>query len=201
MIGGVNPWATMWTSPRSTVRAVVNVSPKYGVFCLAWIYALQNYLYFASYWSFGLSFSFFTILLIGVFGSPLIGLAWIYFTGWVYYVTGKWLGGAATQAHLRTAIAWSKIPASISLLMWLILMIAGAETIFINGVSGPSTLFLNFILFILGVWSLVLLIQSVREVQGFSLGKTLLNLIFAWIVSWVFVFFIFITLRFMYINA
>jgi len=200
MIGRINPWATMWTSPRSTIRIIVNVNPKYGVFYLAWIYALQTYLFLASYWSFGLTFSFYSILLVGIVLSPLIGWVWVYFTGWLLYLTGGWLGGQASMAHLRTAAAWSKLPSAISLLMWLILMIASTDLLFVNGVSGPSTLFINFILFILGMWSLVLLLLSVQEVQGFAMPRTLLNIFLAWFISWIISFLVFLVLRFAYIS-
>lgn len=200
MIGGINPWATMWTSPRSTIRSIVNMNPKYGVFYLAWIYALQSYLFLASYWSFGLSFSFATILLVGLLFSPLFGWIWLYFTGWVLHFTGRWLGGKAPRPHLRTAVAWAKLPSSISLLMWLILMIAGTDFAFVNGVTGPSTLFINFILFILGIWSIVLLILSLREVQGFSLSRALFNVLLLWIISWVISFCVFLIFRYFYIT-
>lgn len=200
MIGGINPWASMWTSPRSTIRSIVNVNPKYGVFYLAWIYALQTYFFLASYWSFGLSFSFYAILTVGILSSPVIGLIWVYIAGWILNFTGRCLGGQAPIAHLRTAVAWSKLPSSISLLMWLILMITSTELVFINGVSGPSTLFINFIFFILGIWSLVLLILSIQEVQGFTLPRTVLNVFFAWVVSWVVTFLVFFVFRFVYIS-
>ena len=200
MIGGINPWASMWTSPRSTIRSIVNVNPKYGVFYIAWIYALHSYFFLASYWSFGLSFSFSSILLVGFLFSPVIGLIWVYIAGWVLYFTGRCLGGHAPVAHLRTAAAWSKLPSSISLLMWVILMISSTDLVFINGVSGPSTLFIHFILLILGIWSLVLLILSVQEVQGFTLSRTILNIFFAWLVSWVITFLSFFVLRFVYIS-
>jgi hypothetical protein len=81
------------------------------------------------------------------------------------------------------------------------LMIGGMNEVFVNGVSGPSSLFINFIVFILGIWSWVLLIQSVREVQGFSLLRTLLNFVFAWLISTVISFFIFFVFRYLYISA
>ena len=198
MIGGINPWATMWTSPRSTIRNIVNVNPSYGVFYLAWIYALQAYFFFASYWSFGLSFSFFPILLAGLLLAPLMGWIWVYFTGWILHLTGRWLGGQASMSHLRAAAAWSKLPASISLAMWLILMITGRNFVFIHGVSGPSTLFIHFILFILSIWSFVLLILSVQEVQGFAILRSILNVIFAGLLSWMLSFLIFLISRYIY---
>src|SRR3989338_6201993 len=58
MIGGVNPWISMWTKPRFTLRSIINVDPKYGIYLLASIYVLQSSFFFASYWALGLSFSF-----------------------------------------------------------------------------------------------------------------------------------------------
>jgi Yip1 domain len=201
MIGGINPWSAMWTSPRSTIRSIVNVNPGYGVFYLAWIYALQAYFFYASYWSFGLSFSFFPILLAGLVLAPFLGWVWVYFTGWILHLTGKWLSGQAPMAHLRAAAAWSRLPAAISLAMWLILMIGGRNFVFIHGVSGPSTLFINFILLILSVWSFVLLILSVQEVQGFSVLRSFLNVCLAGLISWVVSFLAFLLSRYVYLNV
>ena len=200
MIGGINPWVVMWTSPRSTIRSIVNVNPKYGVFALAWIYALQTYFLLASYWSFGLSYSFYTILIIGIVFSPLIGWIWIYFTGWTLHLTGRWLKGSASMAHLRTAAAWSKLPSSIALAMWLILMIGGRDYAFINGVTGPSTLFINFILFVISIWNLVLLIRSGQEVQGFTPLRSISNVVLAGITEWIATFLVFLFFRFFYTS-
>jgi len=200
MIGGINPWATMWTSPRSTIRTVVNVNPRYGVFYLAWIYALQSFLYFASYWSFGLSYSFFTILIAGIVLSPLIGMIWVYFMAWIFFLTGKWIRGTAPLSHLRAAVAWSILPSSLTLLMWLILMIAGTDMVFVHGVSGPSSLFIHFISLVIWIWSVVLLIISVREVQGFSAPRAVLNVFLTWVVSWVAWILFFMLGRYIYLN-
>lgn len=190
----------MWANPRSTIRALVNMRPKYGVFLLAWVYALQEYLFFASYWSFGLSFPFYAILGVGIVISPLLGFIWLYFTGWVYSFTGRWLGGKAPLSHLRAAVAWARLPSTISLLMWLILLIANSDTGFVHNVSGPSATFINFILTILSIWAFVLLIQSVREVQGFSVLRSLVNVVMAWVVSSVAAFFVFMLFRYLYIT-
>ncbi len=185
MIGGLNPLLRMWTSPRPTVRAIVNVNPRFGVFYLAWGYALQSILFFVSYWSLGLSYPAFAILSVGLILSPLFGYIWLYFTGWVLHFTGGWLGGKAPMLHLRTALAWSKIPSVLLLFMWLLLMIADIDTAFVNGVAGTSSLFVTFITSILGIWSLVLLILSLQEVQRFSLARAIVNVILAGFISWI----------------
>ncbi len=198
MVGGLSFWISMWTNPRPTIRAIVNLNPKFGVFYLATIYALQNNLVCSSYWSLGLSFPFYAILLASVVLSPFLGVIWVYFTGWVLYITGKWFGGQAPMSHLRTAAAWSKIPSCISLFMWLILLISDSDMTFIHAVSGPAALFMNFILLILGVWSFVLLIQSVRELQDFSIGKSFLNIVVSELFSFVFIIFIFFIISYLY---
>jgi hypothetical protein len=200
VVGGVNPWIGIWTSPRSTIRGIVNLNPRYGVFALSWIYAFHTYFFLVSYWALGISYSFYSLLLIGILSSALTGWIWIYCTGWILYFTGRWLGGEAPVAHARTAAAWSKIPFAISLFMWIILMVGGNDLIFVNGITGPSALFLHAIGFILSTWSLVLLFLSVQEIQGFSFSRTLANLLLFWIVSSVFWFFVFFIFHYLYIT-
>lgn len=201
MIGGLNPYMTMWAHPRNTIRAIITAKPKYGVFLLATVYALQSFFYFANYWSFGLSYTFYTILAVGAAFCPLIGLVWLYLTGWVLYFTGRIMGGRAPQLYLRTASAWSKIPSSAGLFMWFLLLVAHPEYVFIQNAGGPTALFISFITVILSIWSMVLLIQSVREVQGFSLLRSLINVVFAWLFFSVLLFFFFMVSRFVYISV
>lgn len=196
----MNPLMSMWVNPRPTIRAIVNSNPNYGVFYLSWIYALQCLLFLSSYWSFGLTFSFSTILIATLMVAPFFGWIWVHFSGWVLHFTGEWLGGNAPMAYLRAAAAWSKIPSVIALGMWIILMITNSQLAFINGVSGTSALFINFISFILGIWSIVLLIQSVREVQGFSALRATFNIFILWIISWIASFFFFLIFRYVYIS-
>src|SRR3990172_2246146 len=138
MTGRMNPWLNMWTQPRNTIRAILQTNPKYGIFYLAAIYALQNFFYFANYWSVGISVRFYVILITGIILSPFIGLIWLYFSAWVLYFTGKWLKGKAPMLHLRTAVAWAKIPTSINLLMWFVLLLAHPDYVFILDAGGPS---------------------------------------------------------------
>lgn len=201
MLGGFKPWISMWTSPRPTIRAVVNLNPKFGVIYLAAIYALENNFFFSSYWSLGLSFPFYAILLASIVLAPVFGIIWVYFTGWILHFTGKWLNGTAPMSHLRAAAAWSKIPSTISILMWLILLITNSEMTFIHAISGPTWLFMNLIAIILGVWSLVLLVQSIQEVQAFSLGIAFLNVVLTWIISSIICFVCFLLLRYIYIAV
>lgn len=183
-----NPWFSIWTQPRQTIRAIVARHPRYHFFYLAALYGLQNVLFYATYYSVGLTFHFAIVLLLAVVLSPLIGIVWFYFYGWLLHFTGRWLKGEAPFSHVQAALAWSKVPLVINILMWFILLAFTSEGMFIQYVSAPSIFFINAITLITGIWSLVILIQGIREVQNFSVWRTIGNLVIAYVIFAVFIF-------------
>src|SRR5579872_6457405 len=122
---------TMWGSPRTTIRNLVHTNAKYGVICLAALYALDNFFFFANWWSLGVAEPYYFIFLVSLLLSPVVGIIWLYGMGWVFYFTGRWLRGAAPAAHLRSVLAWSKIPFTTSVFMLLILLAVHPEQTFI----------------------------------------------------------------------
>lgn len=166
---------SIWTKPRSTIRNIIATNPKRGFFWLASLYSLQSLLFIANTISLGVSYNFFLILILSTALSPLLGSIWIYFYGWLFHLTGKWLGGKAPQLHIRAAFAWSKVPLLINLVMWIFLLIYLAEHAFVHFTEGPLIIFINIVSLFSGIWSLILLIQTLREVQGFSLAMAVGN--------------------------
>lgn len=177
------PWVSMWTDPRSTIRSIVQSNPKYGFWVLSTLYALVSCFYFSNYFSLGLSGSFSVIFVPLILLSPLIGFVWLSFDAWILHWVGLRLKGRAPYQHVRSAVAWAKLPYIFSLGMWVILMVFNPDTAFIQYVTGVSALFITFITFILNTWAVILLIQAVREVQSFSLLRSISNVFFGWIVS------------------
>lgn len=200
-LAGMNPWLSMWSQPRATVKALVSSKPSYGVYYLAAIYLLQSFFFYFNWWSLGLKSEYYTLFLTGVILSPLVGFVWLYYMGWIFRFTGRVLHGEAPTSHLRTAIAWAKIPYSINALMWFILILMNPDQVFVQDGGGPSSIFVNFITLILGVWSLVLLIQSISEIQQFSITRSIVNVVMAWVVSTFFLVLLFTLLRYIYITA
>ncbi|MBF8263897.1 MAG: hypothetical protein HW387_1562 [Parachlamydiales bacterium] len=182
-MGNANPWFSMWKKPRTTIRSIVQVNPRYGVVYLATAYALQNLFYFANVYSVGHRLGFFAVLIPMLVLAPIVGMAWLYYSGWVFYITGRWLGGIAPAVHLRAVVAWSNVPTILTVAMWCIFLLTRAESVFLFPMTGPTLVFVNLIILILGVWTFVLFLQSLREVQGFSLGRALANLLLAGTVS------------------
>ncbi|PIS02818.1 MAG: hypothetical protein COT85_01950 [Chlamydiae bacterium CG10_big_fil_rev_8_21_14_0_10_42_34] len=199
-IGSENPWLAMWSEPRTTISALVQKRPTYGVFYLATIYILQNFFFYFNWWSLGLSSYYGIILFTCVVLSPLVGFLWLYYLGFIYYLMGRCLKGRAPAIHLRTAIAWSNIPYSISLIMWFVLILMDPENSFVHDPGAQSFVFINLISFILEVWAFVLLVQAIREVQQFSALRSIANVALSSSVSAVFLFLVFSAFRYFFIS-
>jgi len=196
-----NHWLSMWGSPRATVREIANSNPRYGVFYLVAVFMLQNLFFYAHWWSLGINTSTFSVILAAVILSPFLGMAWVYFAGWIFYFTGRWLNGKAPAPSLRAALAWSKIPVIFNLLMWIILLILHPKTAFVLKNEGSSIIWINFVNFATGIWSFLLLVQSIREIQHFSIGRSIINIVMGWVIYFLFIMIFSILFRYLYLVS
>lgn len=113
--------------------------------------------------------------------------------GWIaYYIyaaliewTGKWLGGMADTTAILRILAYAMIPAIITLLLLIPQIgVYGNEIFKADGDITSAGLVPNIIVYvslmfelIFGIWTLILCIVGVSEVQKLSIGKAILNLI------------------------
>lgn len=113
--------------------------------------------------------------------------------GWITYymyagmvsVTGEWIGGKANTDRILRMLAYALLPSVISL-AFLIPQIAiyGGEVFKSDGdfsgagVAGSMIFYIAMILQVaLSMWSIVLCVIGLSEVQQFSIGKSILNLL------------------------
>ena len=185
----------MWSRPRDTIRAIAFNKPTYGVYYLSALYALQGFFFYANWWSLGVRTHYPLYLTLGILFSPLIGICWLYLMGAFFYLFGRFFKGKASSCQLRAAVAWSALPYSITLVMWVLFLFWSPEYVFIQDSGFHSSIFVNFFTLIAKTWSLVLLVQNIREVQHFSLGVALFNIFVVWLVSSILFFFSFSFLR------
>lgn len=176
----------MWTSPRETIRKVVDENPKKHFLWLATLYGLQTMLYFANYLSLGEKHGFGMIFLICLILSPFIGTILLYIYSAALYLSGKWLGGKAPFKHILSAYAWSIIPLIINLILWVLLILFAFDHVFIQYTTGIPFLLLNIVSIITGIWVFVLLIQCVREIQQFTLGRSIGCVILGYVIGFIF---------------
>lgn len=196
----MNPWITIWTEPRATVRSILATNPRRGFWLLATLYALALSFSTANFYSWGLAHSFSAIFFPLVLLSPITGAVWLGFQAWILRLTGRLFGGHAPIQSVRAALAWSRTPYLLELVMWVVLMILHAETVFIQHAIGAAAAFIVLISLIINLWALVLLIQLIREVQGFSLGRAIGNVLVAWAASFIIVTIIAMIGRYIYIS-
>lgn len=182
----IAPWFSIWTRPRTTLRAIVRAKPTFGFWILATLYAVASLFSLANFYSWGLSSCsspFFLLLVL----SPILGIVIFYLNAWVLQWTGSFFKGKAPIWHIRAALAWSKVPYIASLLLWLTLLATNnTEAVFVQAVPGSLGIVTTLIPLTLSLWSLVLLIQGISEVQSFSLGRSIANVLcsemFVWLI-------------------
>ncbi|MDP2344999.1 MAG: YIP1 family protein [Deltaproteobacteria bacterium] len=102
------PLVSFWTSPVDTFRAVLDGSSPRGVLLLsalsAWGFVTPGALRPEE----DIAHQFATS--VGLTLLPLAAIGALYLRGMVVAHIGQWLGGVATTAQARLALAWSSLP-------------------------------------------------------------------------------------------
>ena len=182
---GLNPWFRIWVSPRRTIRRIVDIDPTRRFVWLSLIYGFPMLLQIAQSLSLALYFSWPVILITALIFATFIGMLGISVTAGLLTWVGKWIGGVGAFTQVRAAVAWSNVPSLVTGLIWLIWIFLFKDSLFYEGVLKTNVggmaqwilLSLAALQFIASVWSFVLLLINLSEVQGFSVWKALLNVI------------------------
>lgn len=194
---GVNPWTRIWTHPREAVRNVVNYNPKFRFIFLSFIYGFLMSILWAQDLSLGTAFPPMQIVLASLVLATFIGMLSITVGSALIYWTGKWIGGTGEYYPVRAAVTWSNVPNVFSVIIWAVLIYLYKDQVFLadfqQAVQSPAITATFVVLGILAIWSFVMLIKGIAEVQGFSAWKGLLNVlipffgvgILIWVVTWV----------------
>jgi len=171
-----SPFKTIWISPRATVRRIVAENPRLHVVLLACLSGVGESLNRASRRNAGDRFSITVILGLACVLGPLGGLLTLWISSHLLSFTGKLVGGRGNREHLKTAIAWATVPVVFALPLWIPnLLLFGSEmfTSRTPRLDSQPALVVPFMAItlaqlILSIWSVVLLCQTVTEVQGYS---------------------------------
>ena len=177
MTGTIRPFFSIWTEPRETIRAIVDADPTHGVIGLAMVSGALQRLELA--WFRALSHpgsvgGFFPITVaIGVGFGAFFGVVGVYAGAWLIRVFCRILGGIASLADMRAALAWSTVPgiaaASASILLVLLGVLSPPE--FKHSkipVMTGSTIELGLLNFTLTLWGFIVQMKCIGEVNRFS---------------------------------
>lgn len=180
-----NPWLSMWVKPRETIRAIVSFDPKYQFPLLSTIYGFPMLLNFAQSLSLGMNVHWGIVLLIAAILAPFAGMLGILITTTLLHWTGKWVSGKSTFLEMRAAVTWANVTNIVTSLTWLVLAFTFGQLAFVENFSSMTFMgwekllifFLFLIQAVVSVWSIVIFVKAVAEVQKFSAWKGLLNLV------------------------
>lgn len=190
--GPFRPWLSIWTQPRETIRRVLDSDYGRGVvLLLAALGGVDQILNRASFYSLGDEHPVVVIIALSIAVGVVWGLLLLYVGSLLLRWTGRWIGGTASGEEIRAAIAWSNVPLLVDLALWLPgILIFGRElftsyTPRINSSLVLAVVMMGFGLLslVLAIWGVVIFLQSLGEVQGFSAWKALGNALLATLVG------------------
>ena len=181
--GGVlAPFLSIWFRPRQTLRNLLQTDPNRLVIPLAMLAGIARAFTRSASRGISEALSLPMILMIVVVGGAGVGILMLYVGSILFRWTGRWLGGKATSAELRTAFAWSSVPSIPALVLIAIsLGVFGKDYFMADSPSAESHPFVILatlaLMVVLGIWKLVLTVKCVGEAHRFSDLRSIASLL------------------------
>lgn len=167
----LNPWVSIWTKPRVTIRQIVDSDPKHRIPVLAAIGGIGSVLgNFATVAEGDLSMGIF--LAFAFVLGPVVGFLMLYLYGAILGLCCRALGGTAQGPDMRAAIAWGWVPMLVLIPVNLIAAVALSQPGAVDGGDAGAMLALFAVVqMIFSYWSFFILLGTVAEVNLFSRWK------------------------------
>jgi hypothetical protein len=176
-----NPWTEIWIRPKKIMRRILDANPKRIILWLAIVSGMLSGLNFTLHlWirypeqnEFHKILFIIGILIVGA----MLGIIYLYFGGWLYSLTGSWVGGKGKFIDLKSAVGWSNYPfIFVSLLS--IFNYLSVPNPWVQAIFGLLNL-------IVAIWAFVILIHLIAEAHQFAAWKSLATLIIAFILIFI----------------
>ncbi len=182
-----SPWMTIWTEPRATIRKIVFENPKRALWLLAAVYGFSSLLNSFQSVFLGNQLQVLPIIVIALVLSPIWGYIVFSVWSWVVCWTGKLLKGEGNFQHVRAAYAWSCVPLIVNAALWIVLILLFGRPLFSNFpqehflTNGEATLMFLILIVkvVLAIWSLVIYLNALAEVQNYSILRAIGNVLIA----------------------
>lgn len=180
----------VWTAPRQTMRLIK--SPNKHLVYFSFLTGIISMLDFATRYALVSVINKIVIIVLSfVFAIP-VGYVLLSFFAFFVFITGKILKGKATFLEIRSALAFSRSPLIVNVLIWLAILVIYYPSLFSSQFIGtlysynsPLLFSLSVIQFAFLVYAFVLFLHTLAEVQGFSAWMSLWNVIFQGLLVWV----------------
>jgi len=172
----LNPWFAIWFMPRTVMRQILDSDPRRMVHILAMLGGIFEGIA-SRIPNLGFDVPLAGLVAFKVVVGMLAGLIVLYVGGFLFWMTGKWLGGKGNFTAVRAAFAWSNNVPAIwgSMLLLPLLAYLGPEALNLDPkvlIEDPVGLLLlmpiGFLGFVLFVWRFVIMFKCVGEAHGFG---------------------------------
>ncbi|HDR6289205.1 TPA: YIP1 family protein [Bacillus cereus] len=187
----LNPWFSIWTKPRDTMKEIFISKPK-NVFLLILLGSFVQTLDRASSKDMADSVSNpFSMILLIIFSTFFMSLIYYFLLPALFNWVGKKLGGQGTFEKTRYSVAYSYIPYVYSLiLVWVpSFFLIGIENFTSETPKMDSSLTLTLLFLIwgiidivIGIWTIILSLKCLGEAHQFSAWKALLTIILSFMI-------------------
>jgi hypothetical protein len=181
-----NPWFSIWTEPRATMRRILDTDPEYMVFLLGILLGVADSIGRLYARNSGDMFTIPAIFVLGAIMGPIGGLTVLYGASALLKLTGKLLGGGqGTYTHIRAAFAWSSVPLIWGVFLWLPGAALFGEELFTKEtpridssvILSITSGFFGVLQVVLFFWSFIVFLKCLAEAQRFSAWKALFNVL------------------------
>ena len=168
----------IWTEPQATLRYILARCPDEYVMRLFVLGGITRAVGRAISQHPGHQMSAAGSLIFAIIGGSISGVVTYTAYAWGMSLTGDWLGGKASSDQCKTVIAWASVPTIASLVLLLpTLAVLGGEGPSLPRLPNAMLLGCGLIQIVLGGWSTIILLKGVALIQGFSLGRSLVNVL------------------------
>lgn len=182
-----SPFLSIWLKPRQTIRRIVMSDPNKHVKLLAMLAGIGQALDRAASQNLGEKVPLVAVLALALLLGPIGGLLTLSVGSALCAWAGRVLGGRAPREAVRSALAWSNVPTIAALpLLFPQLLLLGSDLFTSTSPRLEANPFLAFpflallaVEIVAGMWSFVILVQTLSEIQGFTTGRTLGSLLLA----------------------
>jgi hypothetical protein len=182
---GFVPWVSMLVRPATTIRRIVQIDPQMHVMLVSCLYGMYSLLKMNDGVRKGAltSVNAVPLCLIVLLVGPVIGIISVSVMSWCNRIAARFLGGQATEHETQAAVAWSVLPHIYAMPIALATATLNAPDLGFDRTALANNLTLLNLLFriIASLWSFILCVIALAEVNRFAWWRALLTLVVAFL--------------------
>lgn len=167
----INPWISIWLHPKKTMDSILETDPKRFIL---WLAVLGGVLFSISWVSYlwiqyphRQELHQVLVVLAVILIGGLVGIIHLYLGGWLYQLTGSWIGGKGDFIQVKCAVGWANYPFIIARIFGLLNLVVIPHPWF-QAIAG----LLNAAF---ALWAFVIFINLLARAHRFSAWRAILS--------------------------